>query len=208
MNLTWRNPPAHHWYAAKSPGLSIQCRSSRAHQTAALEAVTCVDFHGYLEKNPIDLIYICGSLYKRNRETPFLKQEVTEDEKWIIYNHVEREKVLKKGECEPPLTIPRGGIHPKKVMPCVWWDWKGVLHSEFCKQQDDKFRKVLIPIQCRFIHWDLGVRDPEGPRRTQISWTKPDFLVINYDPPVPRDQDTVDLLRPGPEMSLNRHCSN
>ncbi|GFV86673.1 RNase H domain-containing protein [Trichonephila clavipes] len=34
MNLTWRNPPAHHWYAAKSLGLSIQCRSSRAHQTA------------------------------------------------------------------------------------------------------------------------------------------------------------------------------
>ncbi|GFW51780.1 uncharacterized protein TNCV_1187121 [Trichonephila clavipes] len=34
MNLTWRNPPAHHWYAAKSPGLSIQCRCSRAHQTA------------------------------------------------------------------------------------------------------------------------------------------------------------------------------
>ncbi|GFY12983.1 uncharacterized protein TNCV_665491 [Trichonephila clavipes] len=34
MNLTWRNPSAHHWYAAKSPGLSIQCRSSRAHQTA------------------------------------------------------------------------------------------------------------------------------------------------------------------------------
>ncbi|GFW69616.1 uncharacterized protein TNCV_489601 [Trichonephila clavipes] len=36
MNLTWRNPPAHHWYAAKSPGLSIQCRSSRAHQTALM----------------------------------------------------------------------------------------------------------------------------------------------------------------------------
>ncbi|GFS80846.1 uncharacterized protein TNCV_126131 [Trichonephila clavipes] len=34
INLTWRNPPPHHWYAAKSPGLSIQCRSSRAHQTA------------------------------------------------------------------------------------------------------------------------------------------------------------------------------
>ncbi|GFT70339.1 uncharacterized protein TNCV_2657981 [Trichonephila clavipes] len=34
MNLTWRNPPSHHWYAAKSPGLFIQCRSSRAHQMA------------------------------------------------------------------------------------------------------------------------------------------------------------------------------
>ncbi|GFU33483.1 hypothetical protein TNCV_1797461 [Trichonephila clavipes] len=34
MNLTWRNFPSHHWYSTKSPGLSIQCRSSRAHQTA------------------------------------------------------------------------------------------------------------------------------------------------------------------------------
>ncbi|GFV60784.1 uncharacterized protein TNCV_2906471 [Trichonephila clavipes] len=33
MNLTWRNPSAHHWYAVKRPGLSLQCRSSRAHQT-------------------------------------------------------------------------------------------------------------------------------------------------------------------------------
>ncbi|GFV94857.1 RNase H domain-containing protein [Trichonephila clavipes] len=32
--LTWRNPPAHHCNAAKSPGLSLQCRSSRALQTA------------------------------------------------------------------------------------------------------------------------------------------------------------------------------
>ncbi|GFX56188.1 RNase H domain-containing protein [Trichonephila clavipes] len=30
MNLTWLNPPAHHSYAAKSPGLSLQCRNSRA----------------------------------------------------------------------------------------------------------------------------------------------------------------------------------
>ncbi|GFX02583.1 RNase H domain-containing protein [Trichonephila clavipes] len=34
LNFTRRNPPAHHWYASKSPGLSMQCRSSRAHQTA------------------------------------------------------------------------------------------------------------------------------------------------------------------------------
>ncbi|GFS87684.1 uncharacterized protein TNCV_2942631 [Trichonephila clavipes] len=34
MNSTWRNPPAHHWYAVKRPGLSMQCRSSRAHKTA------------------------------------------------------------------------------------------------------------------------------------------------------------------------------
>ncbi|GFW35069.1 uncharacterized protein TNCV_5066351 [Trichonephila clavipes] len=33
MNLTWRKPPVHHWYAAKSPGLSLQCRRSRAFRT-------------------------------------------------------------------------------------------------------------------------------------------------------------------------------
>ncbi|GFV67016.1 uncharacterized protein TNCV_357021 [Trichonephila clavipes] len=32
INLTWPNPAVHHWYAAKNPGLPIQCRSSRAHQ--------------------------------------------------------------------------------------------------------------------------------------------------------------------------------
>ncbi|GFV82212.1 RNase H domain-containing protein [Trichonephila clavipes] len=40
-NLTWRNPPAHHLYAAKSPGLSIQCRSSRAHQMALARLRSC-----------------------------------------------------------------------------------------------------------------------------------------------------------------------
>ncbi|GFW14114.1 RNase H domain-containing protein [Trichonephila clavipes] len=33
-NLTWRNPPPHHCYAAKIPGPSLQCKGPRAHQTA------------------------------------------------------------------------------------------------------------------------------------------------------------------------------
>ncbi|GFV96842.1 hypothetical protein TNCV_4350551 [Trichonephila clavipes] len=37
----------------------------------------------------------------------------------------------------------------------------------------------------------------------RISWTKPDFLVINFNPPVPRGP--VDLLHPMPKISLNRH---
>jgi len=32
------------------------------------------------EKNLMDRIFICDSLYKRNEETPFLKQVVTGDE--------------------------------------------------------------------------------------------------------------------------------
>ena len=28
---------------------------------------------------------------------------------------------------EPPRTTPKAGLHPEKVMLCIWWDWKGVL---------------------------------------------------------------------------------
>jgi len=42
--------------------------------------------HDLMEKNLMDRISICDSLYKRsiNEETPFLKQVMTEDEKWSI----------------------------------------------------------------------------------------------------------------------------
>lgn len=81
------------------------------------------------EKNLMDRISICDSLYKRNEETPFLKQLVTGDEKWIIYKNVERNKSWGKRD-EPPLATPKAGLHPKKVMLCVWWDWKGILYYE------------------------------------------------------------------------------
>ncbi|KAL6419693.1 hypothetical protein ACFW04_014569 [Cataglyphis niger] len=54
-------------------------------------------------KNLMDRISICDSLYKRNEETPFLKQVVTGDKKWIIYNNVKRKRSWGKRN-EPPLA--------------------------------------------------------------------------------------------------------
>ena len=31
---------------------------------------------------------------------------------------------------EPPPTTPKADLHPKTVMLCIWWDWKGVLFYE------------------------------------------------------------------------------
>ena len=31
---------------------------------------------------------------------------------------------------EPPPTIPKTDLCSKKVMLCIWWDWKGVLYYE------------------------------------------------------------------------------
>lgn len=85
--------------------------------------------HNLTEKNLIDRISICDLLYKRNENVPFLKQIVTGDEKWVIYNNVERKRSWGKRD-DPPLTTPKAGLHPKKVMLSVWWDFKGILYYE------------------------------------------------------------------------------
>jgi len=40
------------------------------------------------------------------------------DEKWILYNHIERKKSLGK-QNKPPTTTSKAGLHPKKVMLCI-----------------------------------------------------------------------------------------
>ncbi|RLU19787.1 hypothetical protein DMN91_008346 [Ooceraea biroi] len=56
--------------------------------------------HNVAEKNLMDRISICDSLYKRNENVPFLKQLVTGDEKWIIYNNVERKRSWESEEAK------------------------------------------------------------------------------------------------------------
>lgn len=77
--------------------------------------------HDLTEKNLMDRISNCDSLYKRNEETPFLKRVVTGDEKWIIYNNVQRKRSWRKRD-ESSLATSKVGLHPKKVMLCIWWD--------------------------------------------------------------------------------------
>ena len=54
---------------------------------------------------------------------------MTGNEKWILYNNVEQKRLRGKRN-EPPPTTPKAGLHPKKVMLGIWWDWKGVLYYE------------------------------------------------------------------------------
>lgn len=85
--------------------------------------------HDLTEKNLMDRISISDALLKRNENEPFLKQLITGDEKWILYNNVQRKRSWGKQNV-PPLTTAKDGLHPKKVMLCIWWDWKGVLYHE------------------------------------------------------------------------------
>ena len=76
--------------------------------------------------NPcLEHIFTCDSLLKCNENVLFLKQIVTGNEKWILYNNVEWKRLWGK-QNEPPPTTPKADIHAKKVRLCIWWDWMGV----------------------------------------------------------------------------------
>jgi len=75
----------------------------------------------------MDRINICDTLL--NEIEPFLKRIITGDEKWITYYNPTRKRLwIKKGE--KAQTIAKLGLTRKKVMLCVWWDWKEIVHYE------------------------------------------------------------------------------
>jgi len=85
--------------------------------------------HDLTVKNLMDRISICESLLKRNEIEPFLKRLITGDEKWITYdNNVRKRSWSKQGEASQ--TVAKPGLTSRKVMLCVWWDWKGIVHYE------------------------------------------------------------------------------
>ncbi|XP_035744177.1 histone-lysine N-methyltransferase SETMAR-like [Vespa mandarinia] len=75
--------------------------------------------HDLTMKNLMNRISICESLLKRNEIEPFLKRLITGDEKWIMYDNDVRKTSWSKQ-----------GLALNKVMLCVWWDCKGIVHYE------------------------------------------------------------------------------
>ena len=52
---------------------------------------------------------------------------ITGDEKWITYDNQTRKKSwIKEGE----KAKAKPGLTTKKVILCVWWDWKGIVQYE------------------------------------------------------------------------------
>ena len=96
---------------------------------------------------------------------------MTDNEKWILYSNVEWKRSWGKWNKPPPIT-PKANLHPKKVMLCIWWDWKGVHYYEllpenqtinsnkYCSQLDqlkaaiDKKRPELVNRKHIIFHQD------------------------------------------------------
>ncbi|GFV45308.1 mariner transposase [Trichonephila clavipes] len=77
----------------------------------------------------MDRISICEALAKRNEIDSFLNWMVTGDEKCITYDNIVRNRTWsKRGEAAQ--TVAKSGLTVRKVLLCIWWDWKGIIYYE------------------------------------------------------------------------------
>jgi len=106
---------------------------------------------------------ICSQNLESHRNFDWLTNLLTGDEKWVCYkNHSRKRQWLGKGEVGIPDTIE---LRPKKIMICVWWGVRGIVHWEilpnnqtingqtYCKQLE-RVAEKLKGIQDRvyFLH--------------------------------------------------------
>ncbi|KAG6796927.1 Ammar1 transposase [Apis mellifera caucasica] len=85
--------------------------------------------HELKEKHLTQRIKSCDLLKKRNENDTFLKRLITGDEKWVVYNNIKRKRPWSKPR-EPVQTTSKAGIHQKKVLLSIWWDYKGIVYFE------------------------------------------------------------------------------
>ncbi|GFV34182.1 histone-lysine N-methyltransferase SETMAR [Trichonephila clavipes] len=82
--------------------------------------------HQLTPKNVMDRIPICEAMDKRKE---MIKRMITGDEKWVTYNNIVRKRSWpKRGEAAQTVTKP--GLTARKVLLCIWWDWKGIIYYE------------------------------------------------------------------------------
>ena len=91
--------------------------------------------HELTECNRLERTTACMTLLARNKYEPFLKRLVTGDEKWILYENPERKRSWSQRN-QPPQRCAKSGLHPRKVLLCVWWDYKGILYFELLSSGD------------------------------------------------------------------------
>ena len=73
-------------------------------------------------------------LFSLHRTHDWLRNLITGDEKWCLYVNVKgRRQWLKRGQAPKPT-----GLHPQKMMLCIWWGVKGVMYWELLQEKQQQ----------------------------------------------------------------------
>lgn len=85
------------------------------------------------ETNLIQRISVCDTLLRRHEKRSFLHRIVVGDVKWMRYEDVvpeESPSTSAESQPGPSKKIKRKKLPCKKVLLCIWWDCKGLIHHE------------------------------------------------------------------------------
>ena len=122
--------------------------------------------HQLNEKQKMKRLTICSSLKVRLEKENFLKDIITCDEKWIAYSNPHRGKHwIHAGS--PPLKIAKSDLHPRKVLLCLWWSIKGIIHHEFLKSGQTVNSDIYCS-QIEEVHKKLKDIDPAMINRRRV----------------------------------------
>jgi len=132
---------------AEQLGVTQQAISVRLHTMGKVQKKGRWVSHELSEGNQNRRRDIALILLSKFRKKDFLHKIITGDEKWILCDNPKRRKSwVNPGQ--PSISTPKPNIHAKKVLLCIWWDWKGVLYYELLHPGEtimaDRYQQQLI----------------------------------------------------------------
>lgn len=112
----------------------------------------------------LNRISACDLRLQRNEKDPFFKKLVTGDETWILYENITRKRSWSRDK--KSLTVARSGLHPKKVLVSIWWDWKSVIYYELLPQGE--INSVKYCSQLDKLKETIAIKRPELTNRRGV----------------------------------------
>ena len=145
--------------------------------------------HTLLDVHKKQRVAACMSLLSRHRTASIFNRVLTSDEKWVLYDTPKRSKHWLSSQDTVPHTA-RPPMHPRKIMLCIWWTSRQVVHYELLPT-GQTVTAVLYSQQLERVQQALQQKEPALVNRKGVL-----FLHDNARPHIARlARDTIQRLR-------------
>ncbi|XP_076053689.1 histone-lysine N-methyltransferase SETMAR-like [Oratosquilla oratoria] len=141
-----------------------------------------------LEVHKRQRVTACISLFSRHRTASLFNRVLTSDEKWVLYETPKRSRHWLSPQGAAPHTA-RPPMHSRKIMLCVWWTGRQVVHYELLPT-GQTVTGDLYSQQLKRVQQALSQKEPALVNRKGVL-----FLHDNAKPHVARVvRDTIQQL--------------